>query len=132
MWRITWSKLVSNFNSLLESTKTTGLSVASLRLFPNHRWFIIICKSSTEPNQDRLHLKESSRVLYKLSSIIPCNCVRCDCQTDRSRSTKAVAEVIMLPPDAPVTSVLVLDCSIVGDMDEGGCSPVHQPEKTQY
>ena len=36
--------------------------------------------------------------------------------------------MIMLPPDAPITSVLVLDRRIDGDMEEGGCSPVHHPE----
>lgn len=54
----------------------------------------------------------------------------------KQTSTKAMLVMIMLPPDAPITKVLVLDCSIVGDMDEGGCSPAHHPEKdiivTQY
>ena len=39
--------------------------------------------------------------------------------------TKAIAVVIMLPPDPPITRVLSPDpdFSIAGAMEEGGCSP---------
>lgn len=36
----TSSKLGSNFNAFSESTKTIGEAIASLRLFPNQRWFM--------------------------------------------------------------------------------------------
>lgn len=41
---VTSSKLASNFTAFWESTKTTGVAIASLRLFPNQRWFMSACK----------------------------------------------------------------------------------------
>lgn len=42
--------------------------------------------------------------------------------------TRATPVVIMLPPDAPMTTVCFSDGEwrITGDMEEGGCSPSHQ------
>lgn len=46
-------------------------------------------------------------------------------QTEFYRATKATAEVIMLPPDPPITSSPPdFDSNITGVIEDGGRSPV--------
>lgn len=47
-------------------------------------------------------------------------------ETPELRLTRAMAVVIMLPPDPPITRVFFpeLELSIAGAIEEGGCSPV--------
>jgi len=46
--------------------------------------------------------------------------------------TRAMAAVIILPPDPPITRVFCwdTDCRMVGAIEEGGCSPGEREQKT--
>lgn len=67
---------------------------------------------------------EPEMVHYCLAEYKSANCERKHAKPDFRGFTKATAEVIMLPPEPPITSRPPdSDSRITGAMDDGGCSP---------
>lgn len=102
----TSSKPVSKCTSFSELTNTMGVLMASSRLIRSHRWFITACKNKMWACEQTN--KEADKHAREFRGV-----------------TEATAEVIMLPPEPPITRSLPdFDSSMTGVIEEGGRSPM--------